>query len=213
MKSKAPGSPAATGVEPPIRDRILNAAFESFVENGYAGASTLKIATRAKVSKRDLYAHFRDKHAMLAACISGRVLRMGLAPDLPQPTTRGVLAATLQGFGARIIAEVSHPAVIAAFRLAIAEAKRAPEVARAVDGTGREATRRTLTSLLARAQSAGVIGPGEPAELAAQYLALVWEGLLMDLLLGLAEAPTPAEIEHRVARGTEAFLSLHPAAG
>jgi AcrR family transcriptional regulator len=42
----------------PMRERILRAAFLAFMEDGYAGTSTLDIATRAKVSKRDLYANF-----------------------------------------------------------------------------------------------------------------------------------------------------------
>ena len=39
-----------------IRSRILGAAFDSFVEHGYAETTTIEIATRAKVSKRELYA-------------------------------------------------------------------------------------------------------------------------------------------------------------
>jgi AcrR family transcriptional regulator len=35
----------------PVRDRILRAAFSAFMESGYERASTLEIATRAKVSK------------------------------------------------------------------------------------------------------------------------------------------------------------------
>ena len=38
----------------PVRGRILSAAFGAFKEHGYAQASTLEIATRAKVSKREL---------------------------------------------------------------------------------------------------------------------------------------------------------------
>jgi AcrR family transcriptional regulator len=37
-----------------MRERILTAAFEAFHERGYAATSTLEIATRARVSKRDL---------------------------------------------------------------------------------------------------------------------------------------------------------------
>src|SRR5262249_24675827 len=85
--------------ETPMRRRILGAAFEAFVEEGYAGTSTLDIATRAKVSKRDLYAHFGSKQDMLVACIKSRAERMRLLPDLPAPRTRQMLAATLTAFG------------------------------------------------------------------------------------------------------------------
>jgi AcrR family transcriptional regulator len=62
----------------PKRTRVLQAAFSAFQELGYAGASTLAIATRAKVSKRELYTLFSNKQAMLAACIAERTKRMRL---------------------------------------------------------------------------------------------------------------------------------------
>jgi len=41
--------------ETTVRERILEAAFAAFMKSGYATASTLEIATRACVSKRELY--------------------------------------------------------------------------------------------------------------------------------------------------------------
>ena len=42
------------------RSRILEAAFAAFMENGYAATTTLEIATRARVSKRELYARVAE---------------------------------------------------------------------------------------------------------------------------------------------------------
>jgi AcrR family transcriptional regulator len=193
-----------------MQKRILGAAFEAFAEDGYAGTSTLEIAARAKVSKRDLYANFGSKHAVLVACIKRRADRMRLPPDLPAPRSRQMLASTLTGFATNLVSEVSHPSVIATFRLAIAEATRSPEIAQALDVAGREATRGALAELLAKAQSSGLIGPGEPTEMAAQYLGLLWEGLMVGLLLGVAARPKPAEVERRATRATAAFMMLHP---
>jgi AcrR family transcriptional regulator len=195
------------------RERILDAAFEAFSEDGFSGASTLDIATRARVSKRNLYADFGSKHAMLLACIRARIGRMQLSPQFPLPNDRDMLAATLIAFGSRLVQETSHPTVIATFRLAIAEATRAPEIAATLDGAGRNAARNALAALLAKAQARGLVGPGAPAELAAQYLGLLWEGLMVGLLLGVAEAPMPEEVEHRAGRATAAFLQLHAPPG
>jgi hypothetical protein len=63
---------------------------------------------------------------------------------------------------------------------------------------------------LASAQSTGLIGPGEPTEMAWQYLGLLWEGLMVGLLLGVAEMPKPAEAERRAIKATAAFMQLHP---
>ncbi len=49
------------------RRRILDAAAEIFLRNGFTLSSTAEIAQRAKISKRELYAHFAGKGAILAA--------------------------------------------------------------------------------------------------------------------------------------------------
>jgi AcrR family transcriptional regulator len=193
-----------------MHERILGAAFKAFSLEGYAATSTLDIATGAKVSKRDLYANFGSKHAVLVACIKSRVNRMRLAPDLPTPRSREMLAATLTAFATNLVRETSHPSVIGMFRLAIAEATRSPEIAQTLDTAGRDATRRALAGLLTSAQSAGLIGQGEPAEMAMQFFGLVWEGLMVGLLLGVAATPSPADAERRANNATAAFMQLYP---
>src|SRR4029079_18069907 len=59
-----------------VRGRILTAAFEAFVERGYAATSTLEIATRARVSKRELYAVVGNKQKMLVTAIGERAKRL-----------------------------------------------------------------------------------------------------------------------------------------
>jgi hypothetical protein len=75
-----PRSPSPTGQNTypagPIRERILKAAFSLFSESGFSATSMLDIVTRARVSKRDLYTLFPNKHALLAACIHERAGRM-----------------------------------------------------------------------------------------------------------------------------------------
>jgi AcrR family transcriptional regulator len=199
-----------TAPENRAQERILGAAFTAFIENGYTGTSTLDIATRAKISKRDLYANFASKHAVLVACIKTRADRIRLTSNLPTPRSRPMLRSTLTAFATNLLRESSHPSVIAMFRLAITEAASSAEVARALDSAGRGATRSALGELLATAQSASLIGPGEPAAMATQFLGLVWEDLMVGLLLGVAAAPDPVEAERRATRATEAFMQLHP---
>ena len=109
--------PDQSSAEHPMQDRILGAAFKAFTEDGYAETSTLEIARRAKISKRDLYANFSSKHAVLVACIKSRADRMQLPPDLRTPRSRQMLASTLTAFATNLVRETSHPAVIATFRL------------------------------------------------------------------------------------------------
>src|SRR5215471_4719556 len=186
------------GNETAVRERILEAAFAAFMKSGYAAASMLEIATRARVSKRELYTLVGDKQEMLIACISRRAKRFEVPADLPVLSDRETLAQVLASFGAKVVREASDPTVIAVFRLAISEVIHAPEVARALDAIARERSRAALRKIMARAQASGLL-TGRPAELAKQFAGLLWRDLQVSLLLGVADRPTPREIA-RVAR-------------
>jgi AcrR family transcriptional regulator len=196
------------GDEAAVRERILEAAFAAFMRSGYATASTLEIATRARVSKRELYALVGNKQEMLIACISERAKRLDVPADLPVLRDRETLKQVLASFGTKFVREVSDPAVIAVFRLAIAEAIRAPEVARALNSIGREASRAALRKIMAEALASGLLA-GRPAELAEQFGGLLWRDLLVSLLLGVAQRPNPREIAVRARDAAAAFLQLH----
>jgi AcrR family transcriptional regulator len=195
--------------DPTVRRRILNAAFAVFMERGFSGASMLEIATRAKVSKRELYSLVGGKQDMLIACIAGRAAKMRWAPaEPPAAHDRESLGRLLEAFGARLLAEVSHPTVVATFRLAIAEARQAPQVARALEAQGRQANRAPLNEILGAAATAGILR-GDPAEMAEQFIALLWGDLFMALLLRLAVRPGPTELRRRARLAAARLLQLH----
>jgi AcrR family transcriptional regulator len=195
--------------ESAVRERILEAAFEAFMKSGYAAASTLEIASRARVSKRELYSLVGNKQKMLIACIAERSRqRLTVPAELPVPRDRETLGQILAAFGKQLVREVSDPVVIAVFRLAIAEVAQAPEVGRALDSIGRETTRAALRKIMSQAQEAGLL-EGRPAELAEQFAGLLWRDLLVGLLLGVTERPGPSEIAARTRDATAAFLRIH----
>jgi AcrR family transcriptional regulator len=191
------------------RECILQAAFAAFTESGYRTASTLEIATRAGVSKRELYALVGNKQEMLIACIGERARRLEVPAQLPALRDRPALSQVLVSFGTRLVGEISDPAVIAVFRLAIAEVAQAPEVARTLDSIGREASRAALRKVMARARESGLLA-GRPVELAEQFSGLLWRDLMVGLLLGVAERPNPGDIAKRAREAADAFLQLHP---
>src|SRR5580693_5205502 len=100
-----------------IRERVLNAAFTRFREHGFSSTSMLDIVTCARVSKRDLYALFKNKHAVLAACISehAQQMRRPVESANPVPETRDALAALLVEFGVSILLTICHPNALAVF--------------------------------------------------------------------------------------------------
>jgi hypothetical protein len=69
--------------------------------------------------------------------------------------------------------------------------------------------RTAVHNILVQAQSAGLIGAGDPTEMGGRYLALLWGDLMVSVLLRIREAPGTTEIDHRVIKATEDFLRLY----
>jgi AcrR family transcriptional regulator len=208
LRSSAPRDQAKAGASS-VRDRVLDAAFSLFREHGFSSTSMLDIVTRARISKRDLYALFDNKHAVLAACISEHTEQMRRTLDIttPVPQTRDALTELLVEFGISILKTVCHPDALTVFRLAIAESDRAPEIARTLDRTGRETNQRALAGLIRSAQSLGLIGAGDPAILTASYITALWGDLLIRLLMRVRSVPTEREIVTRARAATEMLMA------
>ena len=203
----AMAGPEARGAEP-LRDRILSAAFGAFMEDGYEGASTLKIATRAKVSKRELYALFGSKQEILRACIATRARRMSLPETPPTPANREQLVAILTRMGARLLEEVTHPTVAAMHRLAVEESVRSPEIAQELEAV-RDQNSAGVAELIGRAQAAGVVGPGDPMAMGQDFQALLLQNLILRVAQRVIESPDAAQAQARARHAADAFARLY----
>lgn len=192
-----------------IRDRVLRAGFEAFSELGFDGASTLEIATRAKVSKRELYALFDDKQSIVVECIKWRTSQMQLPLDLPRPSDAQALSMTLVKFGAALLTGVCDPSVLMVFRFAVTEAQRTPDIAKALNERGREPSRKIFVDLVKAAQEDGLLLPAPPAEISDFFFSLLWGDLLLRLLMGLIRPPAKADIELRARRAAERLLATY----
>lgn len=191
------------------KDRILDAAFSAFMQHGFAGTSTLEIASRAKVSKRRLYANFRGKEAMFAAGVAARMRDVRIAFTFPEAASRAALEKALADMGIAALTAVTHPYVLAVHRLVIAELPHSPAFGIALDEQGRAANRRGLSTFLRKAQAGGLLPGGDADEMAELYLALLWTDLFPRLLLGATKRPGEQEISKRANRAARAFLALY----
>jgi AcrR family transcriptional regulator len=197
------------GGDDSVRERILGAAMQTFMEHGFAAATTLEIATRAKVSKRELYALVGNKEEMLATCIAGRGRRMRLPEGFPAPTDTASLRSALEQYGTTLLREVTDPDVIAVFRLAISESRRSPGMAQSLESLGREAAREALRSLLQSARDSGLLVDGDLKAMMSHYQGLLWGDLLVSILLGIAPPPGAKQISHRAEDAARLFHSLY----
>src|SRR5262249_22812515 len=161
-------------------------------------------------SKRELYACFENKHEMLIAGIAEHAKRIRPPLDLPAPTSRDALRRTLTQFGTATLRGVCEPGVLAVYRLAIGESERSPNIARTLDSAGREANRVALAAFLAKAVENDLLARQDPAVMAEFYSSLLWGGLLIRVLLRVADVPPVDEMEHRAGVASRMLLACFP---
>ncbi len=131
-----------------LRQRILDAATELMLDQGYGATSIEAIAARAGVSKRTLYHRFADKAELVQAVVARIVdgARAGSLDALP----KGLAAReALRQFGVATLRAALQPQVLALYRLIISESGRFPDLLRAVSlSGGRAQAVRMLAPLL-----------------------------------------------------------------
>jgi AcrR family transcriptional regulator len=213
-KTSLPSStkhPSSIDALPPRRRAILIAAVNVLMEKGYARASTLEIATRARVSKRELYAEFGSKRGILEALIATSSAEMKAPLTPAEFGDRHTFEAALTAYGVVALTMLINPYVLAMYRLAIAEAPADTELGEILDASGRQPNRRALVEIMRRGQAAGFIGTAEPERLSQEFFALLMGDLMLWLLLAVSPPPAADEIKARAAHATAALLTLHPA--
>jgi len=111
-----------------LREHILWAAKDVFLEMGFERASMDVVASRAETSKRSLYAHFESKEKLFLAVIEmvrGLFLsRVGMPGDYSEKP-----AEALARFCGRYLEVLLYESQVRMIRVSTAEAERFPEQA------------------------------------------------------------------------------------
>ncbi len=173
----------------PRNETILSAAFDIFTEKGLHGATMLEIATRAKVSKETLYARFDSKEGLFYALLAWGALKSGVHQDNYNDEQLDDPRRALDDYAVECLVKLMKPESIAAYRIALAEAERMPEVARVFDEftckTGRQITTR-IGAALARA---GIVDIDDVAEFNDNLIGLLRGNLQYGVMIGVEPHP------------------------
>jgi TetR/AcrR family transcriptional regulator, mexJK operon transcriptional repressor len=156
-----------------LRERILEAATDLFLAEGYGSTSIEAVSARAGISKRTFYDRFDDK-AMLFAAVVHRIID-SLRPPPGVPIIAGTtLPDILVRLAGLILLAALSPPAIALHRLVNAEAVRFPELVKAVigEGTTREAIS-LIGEMLARELPDANLGSAERRFAAEQFMVMV----------------------------------------
>jgi AcrR family transcriptional regulator len=189
-----------------LAGRILDAATELFLTEGYGATSIEQVARAAGVSKRTLYARFPDKAALFAAVLHSIV--EGLRPRAEVAIPEGEdLESILRHLARLILHAALMPQAIAVHRLIIGESARFPALASAVNRNAADQEAVTLVAtLLEREMRAGTIALDDPRFAARQFLHMVMT-IPVRAAMGLQKPMSDAELRQWPAKVVSFFLS------
>lgn len=185
------------------RQRLIRAAAEAFMEEGYR-ASIDRIAARAGVARQTVYNHFPSKNDLFSevAHVAAGDILVSLDGD------GGDIRERLLRFGAALRQRVIGDEGLAMFRTLSAEVPRFPALGKAFFDKGPGQTVRRLSEFLARAMSDGALRRDDPLFCAEMLLSMLESFDRTRRLFGAPLLPASDE-QDRIARIVDCFLRAY----
>lgn len=184
------------------RAEILDAAYLEFAAKGYAGASMLAIARRARASKETLYAWFENKETLFNTLLIARL----------EGLSRRVSAVAEQDLSPAKVLPVVAVDVIR-LMLAIAPLSQAMGAGESADAALRlvgqtiAAERARFVDYLLRCREQGYVAfDDDPFELVSLFVAMAEGEWSLRLATGMLDELTDGMIEAHAQRVTRLFL-------
>ncbi|WP_298438144.1 TetR/AcrR family transcriptional regulator [uncultured Jannaschia sp.] len=187
-------------------DQVIEGARSVFLSDGYEGASVDAIARAAGVSKATLYSYFTDKKLLFMEvakaecstqiCEAGEILTPGSEPrdalcEAGYQMTRFVLS----DFGQSI------------FRMCVAESDRFPELGREFFRTGPQVFREQMRAYLRLAVEREELVIDDIELAADQFVELCHATLFVEMVFGVRETATDAEVDRIVSGAVDTFMA------
>jgi AcrR family transcriptional regulator len=192
--------------------RILDAARKIFLERGFEGASIDEIAEAARSGKPTIYARFRDKRALFTEVVTRDILSRITEFKTEMPTD-GTIEERFISAAITLLHWGIDSDRIGLMRLAVAEARRFPDLAAKVSRTARDLSTELGVRLLGELTQSGELrslpafAPERLATTARFFLDLVVVPMLLRALFEVNLKTLDAEIDAHVARSVPFFLA------
>ncbi|MGZ5103748.1 MAG: TetR/AcrR family transcriptional regulator [Usitatibacter sp.] len=198
-RGNARARPASLGGRPSLEEsrklgeRILDAATDLFLKDGYGATSIEEVSRRARISKRTFYSRFDDKAALFGAVVHRIVERLRPSPGIP--LVEGAdLASILERLAGLILHAALSPEALALHRLIVGESARFPKLAAAVNDNGAsDEAVALIAGILERGARARTITLDDPVFAARHFLQMV-VAIPQRLAMGLGKPMTEREL-------------------
>ncbi len=203
-KSAGPGRPKDMGK----RAAILEAAKVLFSHEGYAGTSMDQIAAEAGVSKLTVYSHFGDKEALFSAAVQARCQEV-LPDTLFEVERKGPLREQLLAIGTGYLTLVTTDEAIATHRMMVMPGNADDPLRRLFWEAGPQRTHAAMAEFLRARAAAGELEMADIHRASGQFFALLKGERYNHMLCGLADPPSPAELDAHVQASVDMFLAAY----
>lgn len=190
--------------EDSAKTRLLEAAKEEFLANGYAGANVGRIASTAGISKKTVYKYVSSKEALLYEVIAS--VLSGPAENLTHPTPGLDLAERLEAYLDAFTALAFSDQGVTSYRLLMAEGGRFPELAQAYVNSLTEHAVKPLANELAVYARQGKIALDDCHLAAKMLFSMVAAETLRDATIGVGQVPDEPERKRMVRQALRLFL-------
>ena len=192
--------------------KILDAAGRVFLEHGFQGASVDEIAEVASAGKPTIYARFPEQTGVVRRGRSTASYARNTSLDAF--SCHGIsIEHRLDALAAVMLTRVLTPETVGLIRVAVAEARRFPDLATSVSCMGRQRPTEAVARVFGELAASDPIG-ASPAfaqerlpETARKFLDLVVLPMLVRALFGEDLAVLRTEIEPHAARAVAFFLA------
>src|SRR5690606_7767824 len=185
--------------------RILDAATQLFLRDGYAATSIEAVLEASGGSKATLYSYFSTKEDLFRAIVKEAV-RTETQPTLAQA---GDPKAALVDFVVQAFAVMSSPRHRALLRLTVAERERFPDIARHYYEEWPLRNRHMLAQFFAALEQRQMLPAGTSEHAADYFVGLITHPWLLEsLLFGDDRLPSPETVRAKAERAVERFLTF-----
>ena len=184
------------------QQELLEIAGAMFMKHGFDGTSVDGVAEAAAMSKRTLYAHYRDKNELFSAVLRNLIDRW-LVPINQFRAGTSDLEPMLMEIGRHLLTSALAPQAVSLHRIIIAESERRPEFGRLAYTEGRRPAIRAIAAGLRR--HAPLLRADDLEGVAEQFVSLVIDSSLRLAALGIG--PDPHDVETRVRAAVDLFLN------
>ena len=185
------------------QEYLLEVAGAMFMKLGFDGTSIDAVAEAAEMSKRTVYARYRDKNELFSAVLRDLIERW-LVPIHRFQSSDADLEPMLVEIARHLLTSALAPQAVSLYRIIIGEAERRPEFGRLAHSEGRQAGIRAIAAALKRHQSKLRVGDLEQA--AEQFMSLVIDSSLRLAALGIGGGDAD-DVEARVCAAVDLFLN------